>query len=81
MAFDPLTFWLKSATLWASIVRQQQHAYMQMLCNMANAVPHESAADIAAEAESLRSAKPKSAPLHRRKRAASRDPAAESVSV
>jgi len=79
MAFDPLTFWLKGATLWASMVRQQQHAYVQMLCKMANAVPHESAADIAAEAESLRSAKPKSTPLHRRQSPAKRDPVAKTV--
>lgn len=70
MAFDPLTFWLKGATFWATILRQQHHAYLQMLCNMANTVPHETAADIAAEAESLRRAAPATTPLHRRPRVA-----------
>lgn len=70
MAFDPMTFWLKGSLFWASVLRQQQQAYLKMLCSMANAVPHESAADVAAEAESLRRAAPKPTPLHRRPRAA-----------
>ncbi|MBN2758919.1 MAG: hypothetical protein JXQ79_00345 [Rhodobacteraceae bacterium] len=70
MAFDPLTVWLKSSMFWAGILRQQQHAYLKMLCNMANAMPRETAADMAAEAESLRRAAPKPTPLHRRPRVA-----------
>ncbi len=70
MAFDPLTIWLKSSMFWAGILRQQQHAYLKMLCNMANAMPRETAADMAAEAESLRRAAPKPTPLHRRPRVA-----------
>lgn len=69
MPFDPLTFWLKGSMVWASLVRQQQQAYVRMLCNMANAVPHETAADVAAEAESMRRSRPKTQPLHRRPRA------------
>lgn len=68
MAFDPLTFWLKGSMFWATVLRQQQQAYMKILCNMATAVPHETAADVAAEAESLRRAAPKPTPLHRRPR-------------
>lgn len=69
MAFDPLTFWLKSSMVWANLMRQQQQAYLKMLCNMASAMPHESAAEVAAEAESLRRAAPKPMPLHRHPRA------------
>ena len=71
MAFDPLTFWLKGSLFWATVLRQQHHAYLQMLGNMANAAPRETAAQIAQEAEKLRcTTARKPTPLHRRPRAA-----------
>ena len=79
MPFDPLTFWLKGSMFWATLFRQQHQAYMRALCNMANAVPHESAAEVAAEAESMRRETDKPAPLHHRKR--SNKTAQEDVSV
>lgn len=85
MAFDPLTFWLQGSMFWATVMRQQQHAYLQMLCNMANAAPRESAAEIAAEAEKMRRTASKPTPLHRRPRAgkpsarSAKAPAAKSV--
>ena len=66
MGFDPLTFWLRGSMFWAAVLRQQQQAYLKMLCNIANAVPHETAAEVAEEAESLRRDAPKPTPLHRR---------------
>lgn len=79
MAFDPLTIWLKSSMFWATVMRQQQQAYMKMLCSMATSLPHETAADIAAEAESMRKAAPKPTPLHRRPRAAKAPAGAKKV--
>jgi len=79
MAFDPLTLWLKGSMFWVTMLRQHQHAYLKMMCNMANAVPRDSAADIAAEAESLRRSAPKPTPLHRRPRAAKPAPTAKTV--
>ncbi|CUX81641.1 MAG: hypothetical protein HLUCCA05_03940 [Roseibaca calidilacus] len=70
MPSDPLTFWLKGSMFWATILRAQHQAYLKMLCNMANALPRETAAEVAAGAESLRRDAPKPTPLHRRPRAA-----------
>lgn len=77
MAFDPLTFWLQGSMFWATVIRQQQHAYLEMLCKMAKAAPRESAAEIAAEAEKMRRTAPNPTPLHRRPRAG--QPAARSA--
>lgn len=70
MPSDPLTFWLQGSMFWATVFRAQHRAYLNMLCKMANTMPRESAAAVAAEADSLRRAAPKPTPLHRRPRAA-----------
>lgn len=81
MPFDPLTFWLKGSMFWATVLRQQHQAYMTALCNMANALPRENAAEIAAEADSMRRGAAKPTPLHRRPRAGKATPRSKTASA
>lgn len=79
MPFDPLTFWLKGSMFWATMLRQQHQAYITALCNMANSLPRESAADLAAEADSMRRGASKPTPLHRRGQAKKAAPRGKKV--
>lgn len=51
---DPVSFWMQANLFWIRLYQSQQETYLRMLCSVAKAVPHESAAEIAAEAEAMK---------------------------
>lgn len=52
--YDPLTLWMQSSLVWIRIFKQQQEIYLRMLGSVAQTIPHETAADLAREAEALK---------------------------
>lgn len=54
--FDPLTFTLKSAAAWARYWQVQQEIWLRYIGAVAEQIPHESAAELAAEADAHRAA-------------------------
>ncbi|MGY6705297.1 hypothetical protein [Roseinatronobacter sp.] len=51
---DPISFWMQANLFWIRLYQSQQETYLRMLCSVAQAVPHETAAEIAAEAEAMK---------------------------
>lgn len=56
---DPISIWMKSTVFWIGIFKKQQEAYLCMLGQFAQRLPHESAAEIAREAEAVKKLVPK----------------------
>lgn len=52
---DPVSFWMQANLFWIKIYQSQQETYLRALCSMAKVVPHETAAEIAAEADAMKS--------------------------
>lgn len=70
--YDPISIWMKSTIFWAKLFQQQQDLYWRALGTVADTIPHESAADLAREADKLgKAAKPRAttrrAPVSQRK--------------
>lgn len=51
MPMDPITFWIHASVFWAKVMRQQHEAYMRMLGQVAEKVPHPCAADLSEQAQ------------------------------
>ncbi|MDD7970313.1 hypothetical protein [Roseinatronobacter alkalisoli] len=51
---DPISFWMKANVFWIRMYQNQQETCLRMLCSMSRSMPRESAAEIGAEAESLK---------------------------
>lgn len=54
--FDPISLWMQSSVFWIRVFKQQQDAYFRALGAFAATVPHETSADLAREAEAMKSA-------------------------
>ena len=52
--FDPISIWMQSSLFWIKLFKQQQDAYLAMLGNVAEKMPHESAQDLSREAEAMK---------------------------
>jgi len=52
--FDPISLWMQSSLIWIRIFKQQQDMYMSMLGKVAEKLPHETAEDLAREAEAMK---------------------------
>ncbi len=50
----PMTLWMQSSLFWVRLFKQQQDAYLRMLGQFAEKIPHESAADLSREAEAMK---------------------------
>ncbi len=60
---NPMTFWMQSSLFWVRIFKQQQDAYLRILGQFAEKIPHETAEDLAREAEAMKEiATPKQKP-------------------
>ncbi|TVP71956.1 MAG: hypothetical protein EA339_08050 [Rhodobacteraceae bacterium] len=49
-----MTLWMQSSMFWIRLFKQQQDAYLRMLGQFAEKIPHETAADLAREAEAMK---------------------------
>lgn len=54
MPTDPISYWMQASMFWISVMRYQQEAYLRALGAFAATLPHDSAADIAAQAEAVK---------------------------
>lgn len=52
--FDPISLWMQSSLIWIRLFKQQQDMYMAMLGKVAEKLPHETADDLAREAEAMK---------------------------
>ena len=52
--FNPATFWMSQAVACARLMQVQQEFMLRMLAAYGSAVPHQSAAELAAEAEAMK---------------------------
>ncbi|TVP98705.1 MAG: hypothetical protein EA338_07840 [Roseinatronobacter sp.] len=52
--FDPVSLWMQSTVMWMKVFKQQHDAYLKLLGSFAEKIPHETAADIAREAEAAK---------------------------
>lgn len=62
MPMDPMSFWMQASIFWIKVFKQQQDAYLRVLGAVAEKIPHEDAARLAADADALKQTlKPKAA--------------------
>lgn len=52
--FDPMSLWMQSTLIWIRLIKQQQEMYLGMLGKVAEKLPHETAKDLAREAEAMK---------------------------
>jgi len=52
---NPMALWMQSSLFWIRIFKQQQDAYLRVLGQFAEKIPHEDAAELSREAEALKS--------------------------
>lgn len=52
--FDPISFWMQGSVFWIKLFKQQQEAYIRAIGVFAQNIPHEDAAELAREAESMK---------------------------
>lgn len=74
--FDPLTFTMHSTLVWVRFWQAQQELWLRSVCAMTAAMPHQSAAELGAEAEKLRAPtarKPSARPARKAPAAQARD--------
>ena len=76
--FDPISLWMQSSVFWIRVFKQQQDAYWRAVGAVAATVPHETSADLAREAEAMKSVL---APAEKSARPVRRKPSARTTSA
>ncbi|NYS24096.1 hypothetical protein HUK65_03755 [Rhodobacteraceae bacterium 2376] len=51
--FDPLSIWTRNTVVWVRYIQAQQEFWLRMMGVAAQGIPHQSSAELAAEAEAM----------------------------
>ena len=51
--FDPLTIWTRNTVVWVRYLQAQQEFWLRMMGAAAASMPHQTSAELAAEAEAM----------------------------
>ena len=51
--FDPFSIWTRNAVVWVRYWQTQQEFWLRMMGAAAEGIPHQSSAELAAEAEAM----------------------------
>lgn len=51
--FDPLSIWTRNTVVWVRYLQAQQEFWLRLMGAAAQGIPHQSSAELAAEAEAM----------------------------